>query len=75
MLRKHIHPSDVRTAVQTLLLIVEMASVGKNEISAAFTSEMKDFEDAVQVACAKRMVQMIGLRAMSKILKNLRLKS
>jgi len=39
--------------VQTLLLIVDIASVGRNDISLAFVSEMKDFEDAVQSACAK----------------------
>ena len=41
--------------MQTLLLIVDIASVGKSEISAAFASDMKDFEDAVQSACAKRL--------------------
>jgi len=55
ILRKHIDPSEVRAAVQTLLLIIDIASIGKGEIAAAFTSEMKDFEDAVQSACAKRI--------------------
>ena len=55
VLRKHIDPSEVRAAVQTLLLIIDIASIGKGEIAAAFASEMKDFEDAVQSACAKRI--------------------
>lgn len=55
ILRKHIDPSAFRSAVQTLLLIVDVVSVGKSEISAAFGSEMKDFEDAVQSACARRL--------------------
>jgi len=55
ILRKHIDPSEVRAAVQTLLLIIDIASIGKGEIAAAFASEMKDFEDAVQSACAKRI--------------------
>ena len=55
ILRKHINPSEVRSAMQTLLLIIDIASIGKGEIAAAFASEMKDFEDAVQSACAKRI--------------------
>jgi predicted nucleic acid-binding protein len=55
ILRKHIAPSDVRDAVQTLLLIVDVASVLKSDISSAFLSEMKDFEDAVQSSCAVRI--------------------
>jgi predicted nucleic acid-binding protein len=55
ILRKHIEPNDVRDAVQTLLLIVDVASVLKSDISSAFKSEMKDFEDAVQSSCAERI--------------------
>ena len=55
ILRKHIDPSQVHDAMQTLLIIVNIARVGKSEILAAFASDMKDFEDAVQVACAKRI--------------------
>ena len=55
ILRKHIDPNEVRAVVQTLLLIIDIASIGKGEIAAAFSSEMKDFEDAVQSACAKRI--------------------
>jgi len=55
ILRKHISPSLVREAVQTLLLIVDVANVLKSDISSAFLSDMKDYEDAVQAACAQRM--------------------
>ena len=55
ILRKHISPDDMREALQTLLLIVDIADVMKSDVSAAFTSNMKDFEDALQSACAKRI--------------------
>ena len=55
ILRKHIPPADVRDAVQTLLVIVDVAGVLKGDISAAFLSNMQDFEDAVQSACALRI--------------------
>jgi len=55
ILRKHISPDAVRNAVQTLLLVVDVEDVLKSDISAAFKSNMKDFEDAVQVSCASRI--------------------
>ena len=55
ILRKHVSPSLVRNAVQTLLLIVDVANVLKSDIQSAFLSEMKDFDDAVQSSCAQRM--------------------
>jgi predicted nucleic acid-binding protein len=55
ILRKHIPPDAVRNAVQTLLIIVDVADVLKSDISAAFSSDMKDFEDAVQASCAERV--------------------
>jgi predicted nucleic acid-binding protein len=55
ILRKHISPDAVRNAVQTLLVIVKVEDVLKSDISAAFSSDMKDFEDAVQVSCANRI--------------------
>ena len=55
IMRKHIPPAQVREAVQTLLVIVDVASVLKGDISAAFLSDMQDFEDAVQAACALRI--------------------
>jgi len=55
ILRKHIDPSLVRETVQTLLLIVDVANVLKRDITSAFSSEMKDYEDTVQASCAERM--------------------
>ena len=55
ILRKHIDPDGVRSAVQTLLLIVDVAGVLKSDISSAFLSNVTDFEDAVQSSCAERI--------------------
>ena len=55
ILRKHLQPSEMKVALQTLFLIVDIASVLKGDITAAFLSEMRDFEDAVQSACALRI--------------------
>jgi len=55
ILRKHIDPSLVREAAQTLLLIVDVANVFKSDITFGFSSDMKDYEDAVQASCAERM--------------------
>jgi predicted nucleic acid-binding protein len=55
ILRKHIAPAEVREAVRTLLSIVEVADVLKSDITGAFLSDMKDYEDAVQVSCARRI--------------------
>ena len=55
ILRKHIAPEAVRDTVQTLLLIVDVADVLKSDISSAFSSGIKDFEDAVQASCSLRI--------------------
>jgi len=55
ILRKHIDPLLVRETVKTLLLIVDVADILKRDILAAFSSDMKDYEDAVQSCCAERM--------------------
>ena len=55
ILRKHISPSLVRETVQTLLLIVDVANILKSDITSAFSSNIKDYEDAVQASCAERM--------------------
>jgi len=55
ILRKHMNPKLIRETVKSLLLIVDVASVTKSDISSAFASEMNDFEDAVQSSCAERM--------------------
>ena len=55
ILRKHLAQSLVREAVQTLLLIVDVANILKSDITNGFSSVMSDYEDAVQASCAKRM--------------------
>jgi len=55
ILRKYIAPNAVRSAVQTLLLILNLTDVLKSDIFAAFAGNMKDFEGAVQSSCAKRV--------------------
>ena len=55
IIRKHLPPNLARQAVQTLLLIVDVANVLKSDILSAFSSDMKDYEDAVQALCARRM--------------------
>ena len=55
ILRKHIPPSQVSETVQTLLLVADMADILKSDMMYAFSSGMKDFEDAVQAACSKRI--------------------
>jgi len=55
ILRKHISPEGVRDVVQKLLVVIDVAGVLKSDISAAFLSGMKDFEDAVQASCAGRI--------------------
>ena len=55
ILRKHIRADRVREALLTLLSIVDVADVLKSDIRGAFTCGMKDFEDAVQAICARRI--------------------
>ena len=55
ILRKYIEPAQVRDAVKTMLAIVDVAGVVKGDIMKAFSSDMRDFEDAVQASCAKRI--------------------
>jgi predicted nucleic acid-binding protein len=55
ILRKHVAPNVVRSAVQALLTIVEVATVLKSDITTAFDNGIKDYEDAVQAACAARI--------------------
>ena len=55
ILRKHVSQEGVRVAVQTLLLIIDIADILKSDIISAFSSEMTDFEDAIQASCAKRI--------------------
>ena len=55
ILRKHIEPNLVKEAVRTLLLIVDVVGVLKSDIISAFSSDMNDYEDAVQSSCAARL--------------------
>jgi len=55
IMRKHSTPELLRESVQTLLAIVDVADVTKADINRAFSGSMRDFEDAVQAACAKRI--------------------
>lgn len=55
ILRKHIAPDGVRDTLLTLLSIVDVADVIRSDIRGAFSCGMKDFEDAVQAMCAKRI--------------------
>jgi predicted nucleic acid-binding protein len=55
ILRKYIEPTLVHEAVQTLLFIIDVADVLKSDIQAAFLSDIKDYEDAVQACCAVRI--------------------
>jgi hypothetical protein len=52
---KHMPSTHVRDAVQTLLIIIDVANVLKGDITASFSSDMQDYEDAVQAACAMRI--------------------
>lgn len=55
ILRKYIAPDNVRDTLSTLLSIVDVADVTRSDIKGAFSCGMKDFEDAVQALCAKRI--------------------
>ena len=54
ILKKYVSPHLVQEIVSTLLLIVDVADVLRSDIRSALASEMNDYEDAVQSACAKR---------------------
>ncbi|MEP0803767.1 PIN domain-containing protein [Funiculus sociatus GB2-A5] len=41
-----------RVAVSTTLTAMEICTVNSDVLAAAFASNLKDFEDAVQLACA-----------------------
>lgn len=55
IMRKHLPPEKLREAMQTLFTTVDVTGVQKADITQAFSSRIKDFEDAVQAACAKRI--------------------
>ena len=55
ILRKHISPEKVRDSARTLTALVDVAGILKSDIVFAFSSDMADFEDAVQASCAERI--------------------
>jgi predicted nucleic acid-binding protein len=54
ILRRYNTPELLRTAIQDIMSIIEVVDVTKADIHFALSSEMQDFEDAVQASCAKR---------------------
>jgi len=55
ILRIYLSRAKARETVQTITRIVEVVSVLPVDISTAFSSDIIDFEDAVQAACARRV--------------------
>jgi len=55
ILRKYMPTEDARKAVQTLLSVVDVVGTLKNDILTAFTSNVPDYEDAIQESCAARI--------------------
>ena len=54
ILKKYITPASVREAVRILLHIIDVVEVRKSDVMYALEGNWKDFEDAVQAACAAR---------------------
>jgi predicted nucleic acid-binding protein len=55
IMRKHLNSAEARDATFMLMQIVEVVPVLKSDINAALTSDLSDFEGAVQAACAARV--------------------
>lgn len=55
ILRKQLPSDKLWEAMQTLFTTVGVSGVQKADILCAFSCGMKDFEDAVQASCAKRI--------------------
>jgi predicted nucleic acid-binding protein len=55
ILRKYNGHNEVSIALQNLLKIVTVAAVIEDDLMYAFSSDMTDFEDAVQASCASRI--------------------
>jgi predicted nucleic acid-binding protein len=56
ILRKHISDQDIlKFTVQNLFAIIDVVDVLKVDILKAFELNFKDFEDALQARCAKRI--------------------
>ena len=54
ILRKYLAPGSVREAVRVLLNILDVVEVQKSDVMCALEGDWRDFEDAVQAACATR---------------------
>jgi predicted nucleic acid-binding protein len=55
ILRKHTTPDSVRDALSTLMSVADVADITKADIKGAFSCDIRDFEDAVQAMCARRI--------------------
>jgi predicted nucleic acid-binding protein len=55
ILRKHLGPQGAFDTVNKLLLVFSVASVSEKDIRMALMRGGRDFEDALQVVCAKRI--------------------
>ncbi len=54
-LRKAVPSEQIQETMKTMLAIIDVAAVTKADIYKAFSFGMKDYEDAVQAACAARI--------------------
>ena len=54
ILKKYLAPGSVRETVRVLLNIIDVVEVQKSDVMRALEGNWKDFEDAVQAACAAR---------------------
>ncbi|MDR0863579.1 MAG: PIN domain-containing protein [Candidatus Symbiothrix sp.] len=55
ILRNYLSPGEARNTVRLLLKIVKLTPVESSDIHNGLNAEMKDYEDAVQLSCAKRI--------------------
>lgn len=55
IMRKHPDQEKCRQAVLNLLAIVGVAGINRNDILSAIAMGFKDFEDALQTRCAKKI--------------------
>jgi len=55
ILRKHLGPHGAFDTLSKLLLVFSVASVSEKDIHMALLQGGRDFEDALQVVCAKRI--------------------
>lgn len=54
ILRKYLHTPQLRKSVQSLVSILNVCDVTKEDILQAFALEMADYEDALQAQCASK---------------------